>query len=379
MRSLTLTLTLLLSSAAFAQVLTLDPGGKMAPASHECTPGHPVLTHLISMQNSLAHYQFRYSGCTDPSHGDLRPSAEGNFGMPEPIGCNWYWGGFFRVAINGVEATKSPLRDMRATEAGARGGFQVIWDHPDAVVSMRLVLPPASNHVRALLRWQPRADKTVNNVTVSLTCYPSFFTNQRKGERHCLTPRTDAKEPQTLTLEPEKDTYFYYYDSVFDTAKGQGSGPCAAIVAPEALESGVVRITNYPVVTELKLKPDANEARLAFYDLSGRTNAEAEKYLGTCGAQDLQDLQKEDFRPLPLQSLNLTALTTEATQLLADAAEEGKAYQPQMEKLLGEVTALKSDADAGDWVAEAKLAQTLSNSADLFWKLKAQALLNRAK
>ncbi|MEN6548393.1 MAG: hypothetical protein ABFE07_20310 [Armatimonadia bacterium] len=384
MQRLTLTaiLTLLRSSAAFAQsplVLTIDPGPTTAPSNYECTAGHSVLTHLISLQNSLVRYQFRYSGCTDPSHGDLRPSAEGNFGMPEPVPANWYWGGFFRMTINGQEVTKYKLRDMRATESGARGGFQVIWEHPDAEVSMRIILPPASNHVRALLKWQPRPDKALKEVKVNLTCYPSFFTNRRKGERHCMTPRTDAKEPQTLTLEPDKDTFLYYYDTVFDIAKGQGAGPCAAIVAPEALQSGVVRITNYPVVTELTLKPDAKEARFCFYDLKGRTNAEAEKYLRTCGAQDLSDLQKEDFRPLPLQSLKADALTTESNQLLADAAEEGKAYKPQVEKLLGQIASLKAQADAGDWVAEAQLSDTIQSSADLFWKLRAQALLNRMK
>ncbi|MEN6402632.1 MAG: hypothetical protein ABFD94_11885, partial [Armatimonadia bacterium] len=220
MQRLTLTaiLALLLSSAAFAQsplVLTIDSGPKTAPSNYECTAGHSVLTHLISLQNSLVRYQFRYSGCTDPAHGDLRPAAAGKVGLPAPVPANWYWGGFFRMTINGQEVTNRKLRDMRATESGARGGFQIIWEHPDAEVSMRIILPPASNHVRALLKWQPRPDKTIKEVKVNLTCYPSFFTNQRKGERHCLTPRTDAKEPAVLTLEPDKDTFLYYYDTVF--------------------------------------------------------------------------------------------------------------------------------------------------------------------
>lgn len=383
MSRLTLVLLLTFSAcAAWAQasdVMVIDGGAKTAPAGYECTAGHPVLTHLIALQNSLVRYQFRYSGCQDPSHGDLRPSAEGNFGMPEPVGCNWYWGGFFRLSINGQETTKHKLKAMQVTERGARGAFQVIWEHPDAEVGLRLLLPPGSNHVRALLQWQPRPGKTLSEVKVNLTCYPSFFTNSRKGERHVLTPRIDAKEPQSLTLEPAEDTFLFYHDTVFDLARGEGNGPCAAIIAPEALQSGVVRITNYPVVTELTLKPEAKEARLCFYDLKGRTNAEAEHYLRTCGAQDLAQLQREDFRPLPIQGLAAEGLAAEAAELLKEAAAEGKAYQPQVEKLLGQITTLKTAADQRDWVAEAQLSEILRNSEDLFWKLKAQALLNRAQ
>ena len=63
-------------------------------------------------------------------------------------------------------------------------------------------------------------------------------------------------------------------------------------------------------------------------------------------------------------------------QLLAAAAEDGQALQPQVNALLAQVTTLKAKADAGDWTAEADLAGALLSSADLVWKLRTFAALN---
>jgi hypothetical protein len=360
------------------EVVAVDSGAKIAASTYEC-PGHQIETHLIALQSATAHYQFRYSGCTDPSHNGERPSSEGNFGMPEPNACNWYWGGFFRVAINGTEAQKWQVKDMRVTESGARAGFQIIWLHPDAEVGLRLLLPPRSNHVVALLTWKPLEGKKIESGRVSLTCYPGWFTDTRKGERHVKTALQDGKEPQVVEVDPAKDTYLFYYDAVFDAAKGEGNGPCAAVVAPEGVSAARVRLTNYPVVTEIDLQPEADEARLCFYDFAKQTNAEAEAYLVANGARDLAELQATDFRPEVVRALQFEQLKAEATGLVNDAAEDGKALKPKVEALLAQVEGLAAQAQAGDWQAEAELAQVLRDSADLFWKLRAFAVLNRAE
>lgn len=360
------------------EVVAIDGGSKIAASTYEC-PGHQIDTHLIALQSTTAHYQFRYSGCQDASHGELRPSSEGNFGMPEPNACNWYWGGFFRMMINGEDAARYRVKDMRVTESDARAAFQIVWLHPDAEVGMRVLLLPGSNHVLALLTWKPREGKTLEKMQVSLTCYPGWFTNTRKGERHVKTALQDGKEPQVVEVQPAQDTYLMYYDAVFDIAKGEGNGPCAAIVAPEGVSAARVRLTNYPVITEVDLKPEAGEARLCFYDFARKTNAEAETYLKEHGAQDLAELQQADFRPEAVRALQYEQLKTEATALVNDAAEDGKALKPKVEALLTQVQALAAQAQAGDWQAEAELAQVLRNSEDMFWKLKTFAVLNRAQ
>ena len=363
------------------EVSVHDGGSQIAPATFECTRGHKAETRLVTLDSGAVRYTFRYCGCQDPSHGDQRPAAEGNFGMPAPTTANWYWGGFFFVQINGKEATEYRLGDLRVLETGPRGAMQIVWAHPDADVGLRLLMLPGANHVMADLVWKPRSPATVKNVAVRLVCYPSFFTaaRHRQGERHCQTPRVDKREPETLALVPERDAYLYFYDKVFDTAKGEGDGPCAALVAPQAVQGGQVQIGGYAVITELRLRPEAGQARLAFYDFTGRTNAEAEAYLKAHAAEDLARLVKTDFRPQSVRRLETDRLKTEAVQLLAAAADDAQPYRAKIEEFLARVAALKASAERGDWKAEAELASALAGSEDLFWKLKALAALNSAR
>jgi hypothetical protein len=137
-----------------------------------------------------------------------------------------------------------------------------------------------------------------------------------------------------------------------------------------------VRITGYPIHTEVRLEPEAGEVRLVFYDFTGLTNEEAGQYLSTHAVEDLAALRETDFRPAPVRALVLDELRSEAQEVLADAAEDGVALKPQVDELLARVTALKARADQRDWRAEAELASVLVDSEDLFWKLRAFAVLN---
>jgi hypothetical protein len=367
-----------LSAKAADAVKVFDGGAKTNPATWECTAGHEIRKQTITLDSGALRYAFLISGCQDPSHEGKHPCAEGNFGMPEPISGNWYWGGFFRVLVNDSDATVCDLKDVRVIEQGSRGAFQVIWSHPDAEVGLRLMMLPGGNHVLADLVWKPAPGATVASVGVRLTCYPSFFTaaRNRQGERHCQTPRVDQQEPTTLELQPDQDTYLYYYDAVFDMAKGEGDGPCAALVSPQGVQGGRVRIGGYAVQTEIDLKPEAGQARLAFYDFSGLTNAAAEEYLRSHADGDLVQLEEADFRPEAVRKLDFEQLRAEALKLVADAAEDGQALEPRVQELLAKVTELKTGMDQGDWMAEADLATALADSEDLFWKLRAFAALN---
>ncbi|MGQ9731405.1 MAG: hypothetical protein ACUVX8_09035 [Candidatus Zipacnadales bacterium] len=371
--------SLFVRTAGAATVQAKDSGPETNTATWECTSGHTIEKRHITLDNGLQRYTFQFQGCQDASHEGKHPCSEGNFGMPDPTPANWYWGGFLKIVINGTDAILYDRLDLRITEQGARGGFQAIWAHPDAEVGLRILLPADANHVLAQLVWKPRPDHQVQTVVLNMTCYPSFFTaaRQRTGERHCRTPRLDKAEPGTFELVPAEDFYLYYYDAVFDVARGEGDGPCAAMIAPEAVEGGRVSITGYPIHTELRLRPDAGEARLAFYDFTGSTNNQAGDYLRVYGAQDLAVLEETDFRPTPVCELILEEFQTEATQLLTDAAEDGIALKPQIDDLLAQVRALKEDADKDDWRAQAELATILTNSEDLFWKLRAFAVLNK--
>jgi len=353
-------------------------GVRYESATYECQAGHRVEKRSATLDSGTTHYTFGYSGCVDPSHGDRRPSAEGNFGMPAPTAANWYWGGFLRVLINDIDAVGYRVEDWRVIETGARGTLQIVFAHPDAELGLRLVMMPGGNHVLADMRWSPRAGATIRSVTVELRCYPSFFTaaRNRNGDRHCGTPRTDGPQDQTLQLVPGADTYLYYYDTVFDPAKGEGDGPCAALVAPDGLTGGEVMVGSYAVITTLSYLPEAGAARLALYDFTGSTNAAADEYLKAHGADDLAELVALDSRPLTVRNLDVEKLREDAERLLSGAGEDGQPYQDRVRDLLARATALKAEVDAGDWRAEADLGAEIEASADLFWKLRAFAVLN---
>lgn len=365
--------------AAASEVAVSDTGDSTHAGTWECTPGHQIRARSLRLATSAAAYRFAYSGCLDPSHGDEHPSSEGNLGMPEPTLCNFYHSGFMGVLINGKDAVRYTLRDVRPLETGKRGSVQFIFAHPDADVGLRLMMLPDGNHVLALLRWWPREGKSVETVRVWLTCYPSFFTaaRNRQGERHVTTPRTDEREPRTLTLVPAEDTWLFYHDRIFDVARGEGEGPCATLLDPTPVQAGRVNIGGYGVRTELDLDPRAGEARLAFYDFKGQSNADAEAYLRAQGAADLAELTATDFRPPALATLDLAALRTEAQQLLIEAAEDGETLRGPVDDLFARLADLQPKAAGGDWSAEADVIEALRGSEGLFYRLRIFAALNR--
>lgn len=374
-----LLLTLALGVRAEPAATARYTGPQSSVSVWECTGGHPIVKHFPSLENSQIRYGFQLAGCQDPSHQGKHPCSEGNFGMPEPVSCNWYWCGFMRIELNGSDAALYDIQDLRVTDSGARGGFQIIWAHPDAEVGLRLMLRPESNHVEGLLRWQPRPGHSVTTAALRLTCYPSFFTSarQRIGARHCATPRVDCAEGQPLTLDPVLDTWLYYYDAVFDMARGEGDGPCAFMIAPGAVKGGAVEITGYPVQTTIDLRPESGEARLALWDFAGKTNADARAYLDANAAADLAALQAADFRPLAVQSDSQDKLEAEASALLQAAGEDGVTVRPQVEEMLAKLDALRGPVTSGDWRAEAEAAGLVLSSDELMWKLRIHALLNQ--
>lgn len=360
------------------RVTVHDMGMKTSAARWECTPGHEIHRQQIKLDSGARGYTIQLQGCFDPSHGDQHPCNEGLFGMPTPTRANWYAAGFMKVLVNGVDAILYQDVAPRVMETGDRGVVQFQWEHPDAEVGLRLMMLPGGQCLMGHLQWRPREGRTVDTVALALTCYPSYFTtfNNRTGDRHCMTPRTDESEGHPLQIAPEEDAWLYYYDTVFDVAKGEGDGPCAALVPPQGLLGGSVSIGGYSVNTSLDLNPAAGEARIGFYDFTSMTNAEAERYMKQQASEDLATLTETSFRPAPVRELDLAAFPEETNRLLDQAGEDGATLRPQVEELLASVAELKPAADAGDWSAEAELSSLLQTSSDMFWKLKAFAVLN---
>lgn len=360
------------------QVTVHDLGVKTNRATWECTPGHEIRRQQIRLDSGARAYTIQLQGCWDESHGAQHPCNEGLFGMPTPTRANWYAAGFMKVLVNGEDAVLYQDALPRVLETGDRGVVQFQWTHPAAEVGLRMMMLPGGHCLMGELQWRPREGEAVQTIALALTCYPSYFTtaNNRTGDRHCMTPRTDEREGHPLDLIPGEDTWLYYYDTVFDVANGEGDGPCAALLAPEGVSGGRVSIGGYAVSSSITLDPDAGQARIGFYDFNAMTNAEAERYMRESAPDDLALLTTTDFRPEAVRALDLRAFTQETGGLLEAAGEDAAAIRPQAEELLERVTALKPLADQGDWAAEADLAELLRSSSELFWRLRAFAVLN---
>ncbi len=362
-----------------ATVSVRDSGVSTHVARYECTPGHTIETRSFNIESGVRRYSFGYSGCVDPSHGDERPSSEGNFGMPTPTRCNYYAAGFLGIIINGKDAIRHRVIGMQTLETGERGSFQALFAHPDATVGVRLLMYPDGNHVLSHIQWIPREGATINSVTVKLITYPSYFTtfNNRVGDRHCMTPRTDQQQVSRLDLVAGEDTSLLFYDTVFDVARGEGEGPCGVVIGQDGFTGGHVDIAAYPVVSYLDFDPAAGQAKMAFYDFSGMTNAEAMEYFAQHGRADLERLVATDFRPEPVQKLTFADFEAQMNELLAGAADDGEALRPKTLQLIADVKTHSQSSAAGDWEAEAKLAKLLIDSEEMLWKLKVFALLNK--
>lgn len=340
---------------------------------------HTWQEQLVTLSSDVIRYSIKYRACVDDSHPGVCVRDEGFIGMPGPNVANWYHTGFYHIEVNGKELGSHPLTDMRVTESGGRGAFHMVWDTPDYVARLQFLLEPGSDHLLSLLGWEPKPGRTVGPVKVRFTCYPSFFTaaRNRQGDRTLTTPRTRVHETATAELVPGDDTYLLYSDSVFDVAKGEGSGPCAMLFLPEQIASGRVQVAGYPVQTMLEPVPDTRQLRFAFWDLTGKTNAEAQAHMDACAGRVQQELRDVAFRPESVVRYVPAAAGAEIETLLADARDDGTRLRPKAEESLATLNDLKARADRGEWEAEAEFVKRYREYDALVWKLRIFALLNR--
>ncbi len=340
---------------------------------------HTWQEQQITLSSDTICYAIKYRACVDPSHPGVRVCDEGFIGMPRPNVANWYHTGFYHIEIGGKQLGSHPLTAMGITESGYRGAFHMVWDTPEYVARLQFLLKPGSDHLLSRLSWRPKPGHAVGAVKVRFTCYPSFFTaaHNRQGDRILTTPRTAVHETTTAKLAPAEDTYLLYTDGVFDVAKGEGSGPCAMLFLPEQIASGRVQVGGYAVQTRIEAAPDTHELRFAFWDLTGKTNAEARALMAACAEKVQRELRDTVFAPASLARYVPAAAAAEVRELLDAARDDGTRLRPRLERLLRTLNTLKTRAGQGDWKAEAEFAKQVREYDALVWKLKIFALLNQ--
>ena len=339
---------------------------------------HTWQDQFIRLSSEVISYQIKYRACVDASHAGVRAFDEGYIGMPGPNVANWYHTGFYHIEINGEQLGVHPLTDMRVTETGRRGAFHMVWDTPQYVARLQFLLAPGADHLLSKLGWEPKPGHTVGSVKVRLTCYPSFFTaaRNRQGDRTLITPRTSVHETAVAELVPAQDTYLLYTDTVFDVANGEGAGPCAMVFLPEQVAAGSVRVAGYPVQTMLAAASGTRELRFAFWDFTGKTNAEAQAYMTAHAARVQTELREATFSPEALTRFDPASAKAEIEKLLTDARADGQRLRPEISSLLQRLSELRAGAKQGRWEADAEFSELCPKLDALTWKLRIFALLN---
>ncbi len=280
-------------------------------------------------------YTIRYVAAVDETDPTRAIPVEGYIGMPGPSSENWYHSGFLSIGLNGQDVGEAALSSMVVAESGERAILDLVWHHPVASVRVRFAGLAQDPALYAEIAIEPKQE--ITRVDVRARCYPSFFTawHKRTGARRVKTPAALVAEGEARTVSAAEDWWMLYYDEVFDVAKGEGVGPCAMLVAPETPAEVSLRPGGYAVETAVTYPAATRRIRLAFWDLSGRSNAEVQAAMPQEAERARRVLAESDFTPKAIRQFDMMAareavrgaLGSEAVrQQLGDRAEAMQAW-----------------------------------------------------
>lgn len=291
--------------------------------SSEDHPGHLFRSRDATFNLGPVRYAIRYCACVDEAHGGQAAPIEGYIGMPAPSSANWYHSGFLFILLNGEDIGVARLSSITAVETGERAILDLVWPHRLANVRARFLGLPGEDKLLVEIALEPQGQ--IESITVRARCYPSFFTawHKRQGARRAQTPSCLVREGEDRELPAEGNEWVLHYDEVFDVARGEGEGPCAMLVRPD--EARTVRLApgGYAVDTEVRYRPELRRLHLAFWDLAGRTNAEALKAMPQAAQRTQEQLAALDFTPTAVRTFDPEAARHEiATALKSQAVRE---------------------------------------------------------
>ena len=319
-------------------------------------------------------YRTRYSVVVDPKQPGKAFPSEGYIGMTGPCSCNWYHGGFLFVRINGLDVGTTKLHGGMVAETGSRAIADLVWDAEPARVRVRLAGLPGDDKLLCEVALEPK--QPIKDIRLLLRCYPSFFTawHKRDGDRKIATPAATLNQGQRVELPADKHWYAVYYDTIFDVAKGEGEGPCAAMFLPEAVKTARFNVGSYGVDTELACRPDARSIRLAFWDFRKQANGPVLARFRRRAEGWAKQLRDFDFTPASVRdfdrkaALAELAALTRAPEVRKQLGKKADGYRKRIEALV------PTDGQPGI-LQQAELVGLISDYRDFLWELKVAALL----
>ncbi|MDY0168989.1 MAG: hypothetical protein RBS80_20780 [Thermoguttaceae bacterium] len=370
-----------LSAAQESQVLMTDSGVQIVtigPGAPPHTVGLQGHRQVITMDTGSRIYGLRYGVALDPNDSKAAIPGEGYIGMPEPVGCNWYAGGFLDVVLNGQSIGKTFIHSLTGRSSGARGTTDFVFDTSQAVVRVRFVARAGEDCLFAQVLLEPKVQ--ITSVRVSVRCYPSAFVSH--AGRHVLTVARNLAQGERAELTIVDEWWTLYYDNVYDagyiSAQHTGAGPCAALWLPAQTEKAGFTVASYGIETAFNLKPDLRDFRFVFFDYAGKTNEVAKTDLQARAPSLLRELADFAFTDPNLARWPLAEKQAEVEKVLAlvpDDKEAAAQYQRWAGELAAQLELVRSSS-SGAILAEAAAAATISQWERGLPALKLKALLN---
>lgn len=305
----------------------------------------------------------------DPSITEM---GEGYIGMPGPSSCNWYHGGFLFVRVNGHDVPV-PATSMMAVESGGRAIMDMVWHDPAANVRTRFFGLPGNNWLGCEVTIEPL--EVITSLSVMLRCYPSFFTSayKRDGARRIQTPSLPVEEGTSAEGPLSDNWWAFYYDEIFDVAKGEGAGPCAMLTVP--VEGATIRYDpgSYAVGTVITYPPETRMLRFAFWDYRGFTNADALSDLRAQAEAVRATLETVDVTPKALEDFDVAAVRESLEEALA-SEEAREALRDRIDEIQHWVhetaPALEQAGNAPGVAAQEQLLKSIDEYNSFQWEVK---------
>jgi hypothetical protein len=378
-------LALILCSPSQAQtpppVLVTDSGvqtaviGPGAPAHTVGLQGH---RQVIVMDTGAQTYGLRYVIALDPKNPQAAIPGEGYIGMPQPVDCNWYGGGFFDVQLNGQSIGTTLIHSLTGRSSEGRGTADFVFDTSQAVVRVRFVALSGGDCLYAQVLLEPKVE--TKSVRVAVRCYPSAFVSD--ADRHVLTPMRDLAQGERAELDVANEWWTLYYDRIHDAGyispTHSGVGPCAMLWLPSQTEKAGFTVGSYGIETVLTLKPDLRDFRFVFFDYAGKKNEAANADLRGRAKTLLQKLASFAFTDPSLANWPLPQKQAEIQRALASLPGDKEAaaqYERWAQELAAQLKLVHSGS-AGAIMAEANAARTIGQWERGLPELKLKALLN---
>jgi hypothetical protein len=192
-----------------------------------------------------------------------------------------------------------------------------------------------------------------------------------------LGPSAAIEQDQPANVDPARDFWLLYQDTVFDVAKDpkDSEGPCALLYLPEEVQSLRVTPSSYPVTTDLAGKPGLRRLRFAVWEFPKKTNAEALQRMRTGAAQVADRLRAIDFGDRAVTGFDAAQRRAQLEALLARASEAATCRQ-KLTPLLDRIAVLLAAYQGGDFGAENTASQLIAEYEEAIWDLKFDALLS---